>query len=144
MKVRDIMPTPTRTLSASAILLEAASLFRQEKLRGAQVLDENGRPCAVFTQDDLLAALASGASLSDTVARHARTMTCSINLDTDIEEIGWYGSTVLGVTDGERLVGCIDAMNTGRTQPRPAGPQGVHCCDTFQDLPEPLFLLDAV
>lgn len=143
MKVRDIMPTPTRTLSASAILLEAASLFRQEKLRGAQVLDENGRPCAVFTQDDLLAALASGASLSDTVARHARTMTCSINLDTDIEEIGWYGSTVLGVTDGERLVGCIDAMNTGRTQPRPAGPQGVHCCETFQDLPEPLFLLDA-
>ncbi|MCC6738967.1 MAG: CBS domain-containing protein [Planctomycetia bacterium] len=50
---RDLMTTPVRFLAKSASVTEAAKFLLDNRLSGAPVADEAGRPVGVFTFRDL-------------------------------------------------------------------------------------------
>lgn len=142
MKARDLMQGAVKTLPAIATLRDAACFFRREKTRGVQVLGEQGRSGGVFSYEDLLNALASGAALSEQIGRFARPMMCSVHQDTDISELRRYGSAFLTLMDGARVVGSLDVSALDELlvpgQRAPNSPE----YEAFRELPEPLFVVD--
>jgi len=142
MKIRDLMHTPIRSLAGQVTLRDAASLFRRERVLGAQICDGQGLPVGVFTQDELLQVLAGGAMMTDQVERHLRPVFCAVHPDTDVDELDWHGNRFFAVVEGDRVVGGLDAMTmmhirygTGYDEEMPAH-------EILQGLPEAVFLVD--
>ena len=144
MRVRDIMQGPVEALRKDATLRDAAFLFRRQRVQGARVMDAHGELSGIFTHEELLQALANGASMSDAVAGHARSVFCTVHPDTDISEIDWQGSRFLAVLDADAVVGGIDTVTVLEAAygARQSGDLPYH--QIFQGLPEPVFLVDSL
>ena len=143
MRVRDIMQGPVEALRKDATLRDAAFLFRRQRVQGARVMDSHGGLAGIFTLEELMQALANGASMSEAVAHHTRSVLCTVHPDTDISEIDWQGSRFLAVLDSDTVIGGIDTMTVLEAAygARQSGDMPYH--QIFQGLPEPVFLVDS-
>ena len=139
MKVHDVMQQSAHSLRRDDTLRAAAALFRATGIGGAPVLDADGFPESVFTSDDLMHALAGGASLSDPVSLHARGHICAVHPQTPLEDIAWYENRFLAVVDGPRLMGCVDASRLGPDQ-APGRGEADPWAGALRRFPEPLVL----
>ncbi len=139
MKVHDVMQQSAHSLRRDDTLRAAAALFRATGIGGAPVLDADGFPESVFTSDDLMHALAGGASLSDPVSLHARGHICAVHPQTPLEDIAWYENRFLAVVDGPRLMGCVDASRLGPEQ-APGRGEADPWAGALRRFPEPLIL----
>lgn len=133
------MQQSAHSLRRDDTLRAAASLFRATGIGGAPVLDADGFPESVFTSDDLMRALAGGASLSDPVSLHARGHICAVHPQTPLEDIAWYENRFLAVVDGPRLMGCVDASRLGPDQ-APGRGEADPWAGALRRFPEPLVL----
>ena len=104
MRISEIMKQPIHQLTLDKGLQDAAMLFRKNQVHGAHVVDEKGQMVGVFTNQDLIKALAKGAALSDPVGSHMREMICTVNADTELNEICWNEASYLAVSDGHSIV----------------------------------------
>jgi PAS domain S-box-containing protein len=139
VKVHDVMQQSAHSLRRDDTLRAAAALFRATGIGGAPVLDAGGFPESVFTSDDLMRALAGGASLSDPVSLHARGHICAVHPQTPLEDIAWYENRFLAVVDGPRLMGCVDASRLGPDQ-APGRGEADPWAGALRRFPEPLVL----
>lgn len=139
MKVHDVMQQSAHSLRRDDTLRAAAALFRATGIGGAPVLDADGFPESVFTSDDLMHALAGGASLSDPVSLHARGHICAVHPQMPLEDIAWYENRFLAVVDGPRLMGCVDASRLGPEQ-APGRGEADPWAGALRRFPEPLIL----
>ena len=146
MKVHDIMQQSAHFLRKDDTLRAAAALFRNNGIRGAQVLDAQGFAETAFTSDDLIRALAGGADLSDPVSNHAHGHICAVQADTPVAEIAWYENRFLVVVDGVKVMGCVDAASlwpqVQETVALPSGDAADSWACVLQRFPEPLLLCD--
>ncbi|KAF5029115.1 Anaerobic nitric oxide reductase transcription regulator NorR [anaerobic digester metagenome] len=133
------MQQSDHSLRRGDTLRAAAALFRATGIGGAPVLDADGFPESVFTSDDLMHALAGGASLSDPVSLHARGHICAVHPQTPLEDIAWYENRFLAVVDGPRLMGCVDASRLGPDQ-APGRGEADPWAGALRRFPEPLVL----
>ena len=133
------MQQSAHSLRRDDTLRAAAALFRATGIGGAPVLDADGFPESVFTSDDLMHALAGGASLSDPVSLHARGHICAVHPQTPLEDIAWYENRFLAVVDGPRLMGCVDASRLGPEQ-APGRGEADPWAGALRRFPEPLIL----
>jgi PAS domain S-box-containing protein len=139
VKVHDVMQQSAHSLRRDDTLRAAAALFRATGIGGAPVLDADGFPESVFTSDDLMHALAGGASLSDPVSLHARGHICAVHPQMPLEDIAWYENRFLAVVDGPRLMGCVDASRLGPEQ-APGRGEADPWAGALRRFPEPLIL----
>lgn len=72
-RLAEVMGAPVVSVSAETTLAEAARRMLEAKVSSLLLLDADGRPDAIFTEHDLLAAIAERgpAALDDRIDRHA-------------------------------------------------------------------------
>ena len=72
-RLTDVMGSPVVDATGAATLADAATRMRSAKVSSLLLLDSEGRPDAIFTEHDLLAAIVErgAAALGDSVDRHA-------------------------------------------------------------------------
>lgn len=142
MKVRYIMHSPVMSIPATTTLRDAASFFRREQVRGAQVIDEQGRAEGVFSYEELLNALTQGADLSESITRYMRTMLCSVHPDTEVAELKRYGSAFLTVVDNGQVVGSIDAGSVDDALKTRALASRNPSYHVLENMPDPVFVVN--
>ena len=108
MRIAEIMQQPVHMVATDEGLLDAATLFRNHQIHGAHVVDDKGKVIGIFTSQDLIKALAGGASLSDSIKDHMRRMMCTVSADTQLNEVCWDEASYLAVSDGQSIVGGLD------------------------------------
>jgi len=140
MRVSDVLQTPLATLSVTATLRDAASLFRRRELKGARVVDERQEPLGVFTHEELLSALADGAEMSEPVERHMQDQGSAASSTASFTGADWRDREItVAARDGgdggpDAKAALKGASGGGRAGELP-------CEDILHGLPEPLFLL---
>ncbi|MCJ2164704.1 MULTISPECIES: sigma 54-interacting transcriptional regulator [unclassified Pseudodesulfovibrio] len=143
MRVRDIMQAPIVSLDVNSTLRDAAFVFRHQQTQGASIVDSRGDLAGVFTHEELLQALANGASMSDTISCHAKPIFCTIRPDEDVSGIDWQGCNFLAVLDEDSVVGGMDTTTVIDSIYGAQHAERMPYQDFFHGLPAPMFLVDS-
>ncbi|WP_027185386.1 sigma 54-interacting transcriptional regulator [Desulfovibrio inopinatus] len=139
MRVKEIMQSPGRAITPEMSLRDVASFFKRRDVQGAHVIDSVGKVIGVFTSEDLVKALARGASLTDPVRLHKRDMVCAVNANAQLDDIQWDFNTYLAVSDGMRIVGGLDASLLKQFAGVVPDTNDAPEAQVLLDFPDPLF-----
>lgn len=85
--IRDVMTSKPRMLASSATLAEAARIMRQEDI-GDVLVEENGNPCGIVTDRDLVVrGIAAGKDPDETPLKEVCSMKLvSVKPDDSVDE----------------------------------------------------------
>jgi CBS domain-containing protein len=117
--VGEIMSTELIAVVPTATVAEAATVMGEHHVGSALVLDGD-RPCGIFTERDILRALASDFDAAHHPVEHWMTRDpVSVDVGTDVREVRDLmlarGFRHVPVTDGERLVGIVSLRDLARS-----------------------------
>ena len=116
--IENVMVKNVKTVEVSAPLSECVKLMFDSKI-GSLVIVQNGTPVGIFTDKDLVRAVASGAqdlgvNIASSMSKPLTTISSKATLMDAITLMGKLGIRHLLVVDSGRLAGIVSARDVFR------------------------------
>lgn len=111
LKIRDIMTTEVKTISAKDSISEAANIMKQLDIGAVPVLDNNLLVGIVTDRDLVLRGLASGKNATDSVSSVMTTNLTTVTPDADVHNVADIMAAKqirrLPIVENNHLVGIV-------------------------------------